>query len=149
MFVNSCKNMEMITTPESTLKLMRNIGLISNLIVNKDIIKLSPEEGFKSRLFEYLDESIKALKDITQYYDIEYIEVDDVDTNIDIQLCLNRLYYFVSEIISLLVLKDSTGMKSIKKTIAGIVYYIKVICSIYDININKIIIDKDEYESIS
>lgn len=139
----------MITTPESTLKLMRNVGLISNLIINKDTIKLKPGEGFKSRLFEYLDESIKALKDITQYYDIEYIEVEDVDMNIDVQLCLNRLYYFVSEIITILVLKDDTKMKSIEKTIAGIVYYIKVICSIYDINMNKIIIDKDNYESIS
>ena len=139
----------MITTPESTLKLMRNVGLISNLIINKDTIKLKPNEGFKGRLFEYLDECIKALKDITQYYDIEYVEVDDVDMNIDVQLCLNRLYYFVSEIITILVLKDDTKMKSIEKTIAGIVYYIKVICSIYDINMNKIIIDKNDYESIS
>lgn len=141
--------MDKIVVDKSVFKLMRNIGLISNLIINKSLIKFKPDESFKFVLTKYLEDCIEALKILTLEHGVEYVEVTDVDSKIDENLCLHRLYYFVSEIISILVLNDETQMKSVEKAISGVVYYIKVICKIYDINTSKIVIDKEEYEDES
>ena len=141
--------MDKIVVDKSIFKLMRNIGLISNLIINKSLIKFKEGESFKFVLTKYLEDCIEALKILTLEHGVEYVEVVDVDAKIDESLCLHRLYYFTSEIISVLVLNDDTKMKSVEKAISGIVYYIKMICTIYDINTNKIIIDKEKYEDES
>ena len=141
--------MSKITIDSSVLKMMRNIGLISNVTINKDFIKFKENETFKDKLAEYLSDCIQALKELTLEHNIEYVEVAEVDSKLDINLCLHRLYYFVSEIISILVLEDDTQQKSVQKAVSGVVYYIKVICLIYNIKVDNIVIDKNEYHNES
>ena len=141
--------MSRITIDSSVIKMMRNIGLISTVTINKDFIKFKENETFKDKLTEYLSDCIKALKELTLEHNIEYVEVEEVDSKLDINLCLHRLYYFVSEIIDILILGGETQQKSVQKAVSGVVYYIKVICLIYNIKVDNIVIDKKEYNNES
>lgn len=127
------------------LKLIEVVGKIADLIQRKDLIKFEVDDSFKDRLRLYLENTIDYISNATSFYKIEYVEVDDIDKSMDSTIVINRLFYFTTHLITILVNKEKHE-KIINRCISSLIYYIKMMCFIYNIDSNKIVKSINDYQ---
>lgn len=127
------------------LKLIEVVGKIADLIQRKDLIKFEVDDSFKDRLRLYLENTIDYISNATSFYKIEYVEVDDIDKPMDSTIVINRLFYFTTHLITILVNKEKHE-KTINRCISSLIYYIKMMCFIYNIDSNKIVKSINDYQ---
>ena len=127
------------------LKLIEVVGKIADLIQRKDLIKFEVDDSFKDRLRLYLENTIDYISNATSFYKIEYVEVDDIDKPMDSTIVINRLFYFTTHLITILVNKEKHE-KIINRCISSLIYYIKMMCFIYNIDSNKIVKSINDYQ---
>ena len=127
------------------LKLIEVVGKIADLIQRKDLIKFGENDSFKDRLRLYLENTIEYISNATSFYNIKYVEIDDIDRPMDMSIVINRLFYFTTNLVTILVNKEKDE-KVINRSISSLIYYIKMMCSIYSIDSNKIVKSINDYQ---
>lgn len=127
------------------ISLIETVGKIADLIQRKDLIKFGENDSFKDRLRMYLEKTIDYIASSTSFYNIKYVEVDDIDRPMDMSIVINRLFFFTTNLFSILIKKEKDE-KVINRSISSLIYYIKMLCSIYDIDSKKIIKNINDYQ---
>ena len=112
------------------------IGDVSNIIQMRDVIKFGENESFKDHLYKDLSQLIDSLSKATLFYNINYVYTEDADNQMDINIILNRLMYHATRLLSAIREKEQNS-KKLNKIINSIVFYIKMICLVYDIDSNN------------
>ena len=127
------------------ISLIEVVGKIADLIQRKDLIKFGENDSFKDRLRMYLEKTIDYIANSTSFYNIKYVEVEDIDRPMDMSIVINRLFFFTTNLFSILIKKEKDE-KVINRSISSLIYYIKMLCSIYDIDSKKIIKNINDYQ---
>ena len=70
------------------ISLIEVVGKIADLIQRKDLIKFGENDSFKDRLRMYLEKTIDYIASSTSFYNIKYVEVEDIDRPMDMSIVI-------------------------------------------------------------